>query len=75
MSQLLRELARIEAVWRAFDATVTEAGPLPQNGLDMPAYTAAHYKLMRRYDPQLARISDEDILEIMRLSDLDCEED
>jgi hypothetical protein len=42
-----------------------EAGPIPENGLDMPVHIAAHCRLMRQYDPRLHTLTDAQITEIM----------
>jgi hypothetical protein len=71
MKRTVQELALIERVWLASIKTVRESGPLPENGLNMPAHTAEHCRLMRQYDPWLNALSNAQITEIMKLDDPD----
>ena len=57
----MTQMTHIEMVWRAFVATVQEAGPLPQRIEDAPAHFAAHCRLMRMHDPRLRTFGDAEI--------------
>jgi hypothetical protein len=69
MKRTQQELALIERVWLASIKTVMESGPLPENGLNMPAHVAEHCRLMRQYDPRLHTLTDAQITEIMAYDD------
>ena len=50
-----------DMVWTAGVATVWDAGPVPENIEDAPAYFARWYQQMRAYDPRLGALTDAQI--------------
>ena len=56
-----RDDIRRGIIERAALATVENVGPLPENAKDLPAQTREWMRLMRRHDPRLDPITDEEL--------------